>query len=363
MRALPASGTGGRHREYGLVPATAAPAWSTASPRGVGAGVATRASRAAAPRDRSTAHGAADGVRRGRDGLPLRRARRRHDHLCGRRAVRRLHARHGVRLGGHRRRPEEGRGGRRAPGLHALPGPDAPTCPPGRGAAAGRADLAASRAGRAVVDRRVPPAVGAAVHRRRLRRGAGRGRHAEDGGQHRHPGDQTGRGPGADDGDRAAPLRACPLGRAGPAAGAAAARVQPSGAARRPRCGHRPHPRRAVPAGHLPLAGRRTNRRGRGAGTAAGVGLGQVAAARAVRGAGGRRGRQPAGLRHDARAGGRARRRAVRTAPARPGGQAADHRRAPGGGVGRRRGGAHLPVARGGPARHHRDRPVRCGAP
>ena len=233
---------------------------------------------------------------------------------------------------------KQGRGGRRAPRLHALPGPDAPAGPPGRGAAAGRADLAAPRAGRAVVDRRVPPAVGAADHRRRLRRGPGRGRRAEAGGQHRHAGDQAGRGPGADDArSRCAgscvPTRPCRTCRS---------RCQLRAFSRVVLRGDRGAVTDLTRAALCQLATFHSPDDLRIAVVAAPerqprLGLGQVAAARAVRARGSMPpGAQPAGLRHDGRAGGRARRRAGRAASARPGGQAADHRRAPGGGARRR---------------------------
>ncbi len=353
----------GEDREYRRLRPAAASAGTAVAARRTAAGVAARAARAPARRTRPAADAAADGGRRRRDGVPLRRPRRRHDDLRDRRHLRRLHARHGRRHDEPGRRRQQGRDRRRAPRLHALPRPGPQAGPAGRRPAAGRTVLAVPAARRAVVGGRVPADVGAADNRRRLRPGPGRDRPAEAGGQPDHPGDQAAGRPGADERHRATPVRPRPLHRAEPADRGVAARLRPAGAARRPGHRHRADPLAALPAGHLPGPRGPADRRGCRARTAGRVGLGEVAAARPPP-APDRRGRpDPAGHQHPERAGGAARRGADQPAPAPAGGEAAHHRPARPGGARRRRGRPHQPTARPRTARHHRARPVRGGSP
>ena len=133
------------------------------------------------------------------------------------------------------------------------------------------------------------------------------------------------------------------------------------------RAGARPGPGRARPAGHLPRPGRPARRGGRRAGPARRLGLGEVAAARPARRGSTDARRRACGWSSPTldEAGGR---RSPTSWPAgrrfSAGGEAADHRAAPGGGPRRRRGTRPTCQLMGaGPARHHRDRPVRRGAP
>ena len=91
--------------------------------------------------------------------------------------------------------------------LHALPGAGPQAGPAGRGPAAHGRAVAPPRAGRAVGGGRLPPHVGAAATDddfAEIRMAVGRAAARRVGG---HAGDQAGRGPRTDDGDRSAPVR------------------------------------------------------------------------------------------------------------------------------------------------------------